>query len=284
MHSLQYAERSIDMKGQKRVLLIEDMEVPRQTYADIISSAGYSVDVATNLQEAISIIHSKTFHVAVVDITLDEDDVYNRDGLKIIEYLHELGEGTESIILSGQDTVEVAVEAYERFNLLQYIEKRKLRDTSELTSAVYNAYEKCKINVFGTHDSVIGFLGGKNAEWEWVPKCITALHPAEGRYGLESFFSNLLTPFAPLLPKKGVETQIYLNEVERYVSGDFWSKAIGIAISVFVYPRKHIPESFEMLEANSREMELISKSQKLNLAGFVFALSNGDRSEFADRL
>ena len=47
-----------------------------------------------------------------MDLQLDIRDDSNRDGLKVIKYLHELNEGTQKVVVSGQGTEEVFVELY----------------------------------------------------------------------------------------------------------------------------------------------------------------------------
>lgn len=273
------------MKEEKCVLVIEDMAGSRETYAQAISLAGYSVDTVENLQEAINAINRKTYHVAVVDITLDAEDEYNRDGLKIIEYLHNLGEGTQAIILSGQNTLEVAIEAFERFNLAKYLDKRKLKAIAELNSAVDDAYKKCNIKKYGTHRSLLSFLAGKDDEMVWTGKCLSILQPMEGWSGLNVFFSGFCEPLTPILPRKNAEKITYVDEKERCVWGEFWSKGLGQPISIFVYTESYGNGILKIGKTDRWEItHLIHKHEKANILGLAFTLPQVDRSDFVDRI
>ena len=66
------------MEQQRKVLVVEDIEYLRNKYAEIVASVGYQVDKAKSLEEALPLIGSKTYHVAVVDLQLVEDDERNR--------------------------------------------------------------------------------------------------------------------------------------------------------------------------------------------------------------
>ena len=214
------------MRRQKRVLIVEDDRELLGDYSEIVSSAGYAVDATDTLTNAISKITDKTFHVAIIDIQLDKDNEHNQDGLTIIECLHDLNEGTEAIILSGQPKVEIAIEAYEKYDIAQYLEKGK-KSPSDIVSAVQRAYARCKLNEYGTHATISAFLANQKDPTFWEDKCLSILQPSGGIKGLHSFLLELCIPYAPLIPKKNAQPPMRFDEGKHSVLGEFWSKAIG---------------------------------------------------------
>src|SRR6476659_1552480 len=126
------------MKRERRVLIVEDDRRLLDDYEDIVASAGYRVTTTDNLSEAIAHTDNVTFHVAIVDIGLDKQDEHNEEGLAVIDHLYELAEGTEVMILSGQSKIAVAIQAYEKYGIAQYLEKGK-KTPGDIISAVETA-------------------------------------------------------------------------------------------------------------------------------------------------
>lgn len=261
--------------SNKKVLLIEDIEGSRNTYAEIIRDGGFSVDAVGNLSDAIALISKKTYHVAVVDITLDEDDLYNRDGLKVIQYLHDLKEGTESVILSGQPELEVAVEAFEKFGLVQYIEKRKLRKTEDLISAVEKAYMKAKIKHLGPFNSISSLFSGTRNAASWEHDCLLALKPSEGMKGLSEFLKGFCKPLTPLLAKKGSVSPTEIDNARKRIFGTFWSKGIGSAVNLIIGPTEDASNLLEELSLAEKDNPHIihqyGKAKVFGLASSIMA-------------
>jgi len=273
------------MKHERRVLLIEDMTGSRKTYTEVIQFAGYSVDAVATLEEAIWLLDRKTYHVAVVDITLDVEDIYNRDGLTIIEYIFKLKEGTEAIILSGQPEVDVAVDAFERFNLVRYLKKSRLKRPADLTSAVDEAYNKCKIREFGDFGSAFQFLSGKEDDMHWTCKSLEVLRPTVGVLGLSEFFERFLAPFTPLFPRNGVLVPMSVNKPESSVSGEFWSKLCGFAVSLVAYPKQFSEGVRENEDPDiTPAKNLIFRYEKANVLGLAYTLPGCERNEFVKRM
>jgi len=275
-----------EMKDTKKVLFVEDDRELLDEYEEVISSPEYSVDVATDLPEALAKIKRKTYHVAVIDIGLDQADHDNRDGIKIIEYLHGLGEGTRAVVISAQRNVEVLIDAYEKYEIAQYLEKRKVRRPSDLRAAIEKAYSECRIRGYGAYGSVTSFLSGEKNPTSWEHSCLRILRPAGGITGLYSFFSDFCGSYTPLLAKKAAATSpMQLRESEGCVSGTFWSKGIGEAVSLVAYPKdssvgKSVEE--EMEQADSQQLH--GTYEKANVTGVAFTLSRADREDFVESI
>lgn len=240
------------MKKQKRVLIIEDNHKLLDDYSDIVTSAGYQVTATHNLKSAIEQIDKVTFHVAIVDIGLDEHDEHNEEGLAVIDHLYELDEGTEVIILSGQSKVAVAIEAYEKYGIAQYLQKGKNKP-SDITSSVETAFRKCTLKEHGKYASLTQFLANAGNATKWEHQCLSVLHPTGGILGLNKFLLELCGSFTPLLPMKNTNEPMTIHENRVY--GRFWSKAIGSAVLLEGWSREKGPDipSQQMLTEKSLE-------------------------------
>lgn len=81
------------MTGGK-VLVIDDLPDWREMIGGLLLDAGYDVQVAADADEAMWLLRQQPYHVAVVDLRLDERDENNKEGLALAErmkkYLPEL--------------------------------------------------------------------------------------------------------------------------------------------------------------------------------------------------
>jgi DNA-binding NtrC family response regulator len=94
------SESAIDL------LLVEDDDAFRQTAARWMARKGHRVEEAPNGSAAIRLCERKHFDVAVVDMNMP-----GMTGMEVLQRMKEAGSDTEVIILTGQATVENAVQA-----------------------------------------------------------------------------------------------------------------------------------------------------------------------------
>lgn len=99
------------------VLLVEDEAEFRQLAAQWLTRKGHSVGEAGNGQEALKEIERRHFDVVVCDMNMP-----GISGLEVLERMKGLGSEAEVIILTGQATVENAVEAM-KLGALDYLTK-----------------------------------------------------------------------------------------------------------------------------------------------------------------
>ncbi len=270
------------MKQDKRVLLVEDNRDLLNEYEEIVSSAGYSVDLAHDLAGAIQMVNEKTFHVAIIDIQLDPDDEHNQDGLAVLERLRELDEGTEAIILSGQPKLDVAIDAYEKFKIVHYLEKRKSKRPSDITGAVDKAFQQCNLRYYGPYRSLSGLLSDQKDAMSWEYECLSVLKPSAGIKGFHSFLMDFCGPYVPLLQKKSTSIPMRVAEADRTLSGEFWSKSIGKGVLLIAYPEELRKEKEPLLRLDEAR-SIHHTYEKSNLIGLAFTLSNVDREQFVER-
>jgi DNA-binding NtrC family response regulator len=88
------------------LLLVEDEEDFRDTCARWMTRKGHNVEQAGNAQEALAFCDRRHFDVAVVDMNMP-----GISGLELLQRMRSANIDTEVIILTGQGTIESAVQA-----------------------------------------------------------------------------------------------------------------------------------------------------------------------------
>ncbi|MDP4027835.1 MAG: diguanylate cyclase [Gallionella sp.] len=94
------------MKQKARILVVDDDPNLRKTLADILRIKGYEIAVAANGAEAIAAAEHETFSLALIDLILPD-----LPGLEVMTRIKALSPLTESIILTGNASMDTAIEA-----------------------------------------------------------------------------------------------------------------------------------------------------------------------------
>lgn len=94
-----------------RVLVVDDLPDVCTTLVGLLSDSGWEVNPASSRAEALQLMDTESFHVAVLDVRLDESDEDNRDGLLLMEDIHREWPSTAVIILTGYGTVDMVQKA-----------------------------------------------------------------------------------------------------------------------------------------------------------------------------
>lgn len=90
-----------------RVLLVDDLPDVRATLSGLLSDAGYDVRSASSRVEALQAMNAERFHVAVLDVRLDETDEDNQDGLLLMHEIRGQDPAIAIIILTGYANVRM---------------------------------------------------------------------------------------------------------------------------------------------------------------------------------
>jgi CheY-like chemotaxis protein len=94
-----------------RILLVDDLPDVCTTLSGFLRDYGYHVRPALSRAEALRLVETEPFDVAILDVRLDESDDENQDGLLL---MHEIGTRHPAmaiIILTGYATVRMVQEA-----------------------------------------------------------------------------------------------------------------------------------------------------------------------------
>ena len=106
-----------------RTLVVEDDASWQQILSEILTDIGLTVDVASNLEDALRILKSDPHRLAIVDLSLAGGDHHNSDGLRILEAVRRLDPGCQTILLTGFATVELAVSVLTEYGAFTFLRK-----------------------------------------------------------------------------------------------------------------------------------------------------------------
>ena len=103
------------MAPKSAILIVDDDVNLTSNLRDILEAEGYATAVGHDGQMALSLCREKVFDLALVDIKLPDIP-----GVKLIGKLAELSPGTEYIIVTGNASLETAVEAVGQRHVVAY--------------------------------------------------------------------------------------------------------------------------------------------------------------------
>jgi len=162
----------------------------------------------------------------MVDIMLT-DHPSDRGGIECLEYMAQLNEGTEPIVLSATNDVRVPVDAWKK-GAIDYLIKKDIRSSEGILDALRKASEKCKLHLHGSLPMFTSYLAYPEEGWALEDHLIKILGADMGKtYGI---LDKVFAPLLPVLREKNARYSIYENKAYRCLQGFLWSKSIGAAI------------------------------------------------------
>lgn len=104
-----------------RVLVVDDDPGWEKILTKTLKKAGYEVDSAGTLKDAIDRLKEATYQVVVSDIRLTEE-ADNDDGIKLLEWIRDEYPITKAIAISGRTVSGLDKESFkEAYDVLDYI-------------------------------------------------------------------------------------------------------------------------------------------------------------------
>lgn len=272
------------MDKRPKILVVEDEESARRTLTAVLKREGARVEACASLSEACSAIDAMRFDLALIDIMLAGPlDRANRDGIEILTRINEAGEGTKTLVLSGQSDPDLVVDIWQEHGADGYVSK----ETVEREGPPYLLKK-----ISETLKSSITPLQGR--DWNSL---MHALAPAETEFRLvheilqKSTFSGGLPVLrdgllgackwlVPLLPpSEGANLSADTNVLGAF-AGLYWSKGQGCAVQIIVHGTN--ANAVELDRHFSTETHAqMHRRNKGGLTILVLARSDLSRSSFA---
>ncbi len=225
--------RDPTIKQVGRILIADDERAIADGLSAILSDEGYTIDIATDGQKALDRLGAESYGVVLADLKMPK-----LDGLALLRELQERQIETECIIITGQASVDSAVQAM-RQGAYDYIEKplnaEKLNRLKALIPKAFDKYNVKQINKRLTSQlesyTHYGELTGQSEQMRRVYQTIDAVAPSTasvlilGESGtgkelvaraIHSKSERARGPFLPLncaaLPKDILENELFGHE------------------------------------------------------------------------
>jgi two-component system response regulator PilR (NtrC family) len=100
------AGAGLNMTTSKRILLVEDEKLLRESVAELLREEGYDVTQAANGRQAHELALNQSFDLVLTDIRMPE-----MDGMTLLQHLQQLAPQTPVIVITAFGTVDSAVAA-----------------------------------------------------------------------------------------------------------------------------------------------------------------------------
>jgi len=125
----------------RKILLVEDEAVVRESVRDWLVEDGYDVECVGTGEEALERIKEEEFGVVVLDLRLP-----GVDGLQVFEHVKEVTPETKGIIITAYPSKETREKA-KRIGLLDYLPKPfKVEELEKIVSGALGELEEKKLD------------------------------------------------------------------------------------------------------------------------------------------
>ncbi len=125
---------------KRKILLVEDEAIVRESLRDWLIEDGYNVDVAKDGEEALEKIKEEEFRIIVLDLKLP-----GIDGLQVFEEAKELKPKTRGVIITAYPSKETREKA-QKLGLLDYLPKPfKVEDLEKIIGGALEELDKKKL-------------------------------------------------------------------------------------------------------------------------------------------
>jgi ActR/RegA family two-component response regulator len=267
-------------------LVVEDEESWQERYERAVRRVGLDpVIVRDTYNGAASAIDEMRFAVAVVDIGLIVNDDRNVDGLRVMEKIRDVGDGTAIIVVtgrSGRDVVPVIRDSIKRFDAFDTIAKNTFVP-AELRALVTSAFDEYKRGLGDDKKLLYAALRGDTDPLVWDDTMMSKVLPGGGGAAeLYRLIEGLLGGFVPLVPADPGGVQL----LDGVALGAYWSRGSGEPVAVCFGPGKRI-DAITAATAESGSIlgrypvgDVVGRYSTPSARGVVYRLAGKDRSDF----
>ena len=110
-------------KEGQAILIVDDQSNWRELFSELLTDK-YEVIGTDSYEKALGILEqSRPFYAAIVDINLDDKNLANEDGLRLITALNKRERPINTIVVTGYPTIRTVKEALHELGAFDYVEK-----------------------------------------------------------------------------------------------------------------------------------------------------------------
>jgi len=272
------------MDKRQRILVVEDIGSFRESYVSNLMMENYRTDGAGSLATAIDALQACSYHAAVVDIMLGgEKNTSNRDGVKVLEYIRNLDDGTQPIVVSKQEDLQRVRDFLKEYGAFDYLDKKELRDhgISPLLTMIRKAVSASKLSAVRSWDEIVKPLSWKSTEARFVSECLRLLDFRGGFEHLSGTLSGVMQYLLPLLVVKDSEEGMRYRESLDAFSGQYWSKGQGKAVEILLFSTKRA-ELVNMRVSEIGEANVLETRERAGLSLVVLDHPGAQRATFIE--
>jgi len=278
------------MLPKTRILYVDDDPEWQQIIQDGISALGYELDFASSSKEAMEKLKRKTYHVALLDKRLNENDAANEQGLELAHVIAGINEGTNIIVYTSHGEKADMREAFRNVKVWDFLDKGE--SLSEIIRAIREAGEKAVLEFNRPIRMPLEILSVKG---DALDKFLTGIPigSPRARQGLETFAKQLLGKYRPLLADQSAAKLLPVNQ-KPILQLRFWSKMLGTPIAGWFGNYDDLQMSLPGIESSKTAKESFGISHKLDelvksdslptIGGVVFELGHVDLDEFESQV
>ena len=286
------------MTSKLNILVVDDRADHREMFQEILDSGGYpseQITTAANLEEALHQLDRKFFHVAIVDNRLVEKDSKNEDGLKVLDKMHKLDEGTQAIFCSAFATLDTAgkvLEKYKGFTTTVLSKEEAARNPDHVLDLFHTAEKRARevyrLKYGGEEEAILGritpLLASPDDLRVWTFNATNQLGLRGGQIMFMRFVRSYFRLLMPLLKSK-VQSVAKIDGKLGTITAQFWSKYLGQPILMhFGIPEK-IKAEVESFKENAvpfaGQFSALHRYQETaGWAGSIFVLANASFEDF----
>ncbi|MCS7221088.1 MAG: response regulator [Anaerolineae bacterium] len=106
----------------RRALVVEDEPTWRHILGEILSDLGFEVDHAASFEESTQALNNRIYDLAVIDVSLAEDDHENRDGIRLLSSLRQRNVSIPALMISAHTSSEISLST-ESMSAFSFISK-----------------------------------------------------------------------------------------------------------------------------------------------------------------
>jgi DNA-binding response OmpR family regulator len=134
---------------QGRILIVDDDEEWRTEVVETLRREGYLAETAPTEDQALAQLDTKLFHLAILDICLQDDNPNNTDGITLLHELknRNLGETVKVIMLSDHDTKEHLRTTFRDYSVVDFLSKGEFNKKILLDEVREAFTERMNINL-----------------------------------------------------------------------------------------------------------------------------------------
>ncbi|HEX2908628.1 MAG TPA: DNA-binding response regulator [Phototrophicaceae bacterium] len=104
-------------------LIVEDDAAWQEILSELLTDSGFAVEVAATFPAALPLLRVRTHRLTIVDLSLADNNPHNTDGLRVLEAVRQFDPSSQTILLTGFATVELAVSAMTEYGAFTVLRK-----------------------------------------------------------------------------------------------------------------------------------------------------------------